>query len=254
LSTRSFTRSRRSAVCTIIASMLLIIAALLGDFAEDSMQTRWSYILISTSCGLLNSTCTLWSNGILRVGAVTGILVEIGTLTGSVIQSYFTKTQVATWRIKVLLPIYLCFLLGGVLSSILFPTLGKWSLSIPATVLGASSVAYWFYAQILFTKRQNFKAALAQRLQNSKTLFPEFIREGARDICDTFAYSNSFCARGAVTKSDFRSAIELKESFDEEEFSEFWDKVDGNQTGEISFDELLLHLCSLQNSLSLDLQ
>ncbi|CAF1188152.1 unnamed protein product [Rotaria sp. Silwood1] len=77
-----------------------------------SIPLLLSTYLVSLACGLQNGMCTTFSGAVIRTTHMTGVLTDIGLVLGQAL--FCSRTRKHLWKLKVLIPLYGAFCLGGV--------------------------------------------------------------------------------------------------------------------------------------------
>ncbi len=114
--------------------------------------------LVSLACGLQNGMCTTFSGAVIRTTHVTGIITDIGLILGQAL--FYPRTRKHLWKLKVLLPLYGGFCLGGITGYFAFLLLDIKAILIPCAILGISGISHICYCKIFLgyrTKQVNLK-------------------------------------------------------------------------------------------------
>ena len=98
--------------------MLEAVFLFLFKCAFDAKMNQLAVMFGSFACGLQNALLTNLSGAVVRTTHVTGMMTDTGLVLGNWIRLGSEFKEV--WRLKVLVPIITTFVLGGVLSSVLF--------------------------------------------------------------------------------------------------------------------------------------
>lgn len=121
--------------------MLLLIesAALLLSFLFLSNDQVYGEIFAAFACGAQNAMTSTYSGAVVRTTHMTGILSDIGSVCG---QIFRPGTRAETWRLKVLIPLWLSFLFGGILGRLAYVAFRAYSILIPSFLVGFCGMAY----------------------------------------------------------------------------------------------------------------
>ncbi len=119
----------------IIGSLLFLVACLSINYAPE---TNLFFYFAAMACGLQNGLTTKYSGSIIRTTHMTGAGTDIGLVIGRILYGD-TKER---WKLFVLCPLFVMFLLGGVMSVFAVRRLGKLSLLINVIVFSSIGIAY----------------------------------------------------------------------------------------------------------------
>ncbi len=136
---------RRYGFALALESGLLFFSAYC--FVKNSI---WGEYAACAAAGLQNALASTYSGTIVRTTHLTGVLTDIGALTGNKIHG----VPVDEKRFKLLSIIFVSFLAGGYLGSAFYQRWNAWAMLVPAFTIGASAVGYELF-------RRNLKAAAA---------------------------------------------------------------------------------------------
>lgn len=102
----------------LFEGLLLLLAALwnLGD-----SSSLFFYYICSCACGVQNAIVTKYSGGIIRTTHPTGGLADIGSILGRMVTGHYTDL----WQLKVLIPLVICFISGGIIGTGLHKSYGR---------------------------------------------------------------------------------------------------------------------------------
>lgn len=103
--------------------------------------------LISLGCGLQNGMCTTFSGAVIRTTHVTGILTDIGLILGQA--TFYPRTRKHLWKLKVLLPLYIAFCIGGFIGWFAYNILFIQAILVPCAVAGLLGIAHICYCKII---------------------------------------------------------------------------------------------------------
>lgn len=140
----TFHYSRVYGLLLILESLLLILTAHLYNDKD-----KLGIIVASFAMGLQNALFTNFSGAVVRTTHVTGLLTDIGIHLGHLIRKC-EKTK-EFWRVYVLLPLLIGFILGGILATWSFEMFSVFSFYIPALVLGSIGVV-WTVWRLIYQK------------------------------------------------------------------------------------------------------
>eukprot|EP01113_Clastostelium_recurvatum_P028708 TRINITY_DN3468_c0_g1_i1.p1 TRINITY_DN3468_c0_g1~~TRINITY_DN3468_c0_g1_i1.p1 ORF type:complete len:310 (+),score=69.98 TRINITY_DN3468_c0_g1_i1:95-1024(+) len=142
-------------IVLIIESTLLILASVVLENTEKERFTdikawKYLYMLPALACGMQNAMCTTFSGAVIRTTHMTGISTDIGIIIGQYLRRYFGfshKKDVEVWKLFVFIPLWIGFLVGGALGTVLIKSFGLefYALLIPATTLGITGISIVVY-------------------------------------------------------------------------------------------------------------
>ncbi len=127
---------RRYGVSLIIESLILGVA-LLGYKQRPFM----SQLLVTFACGLQNAMASTYSGAILRTTHMTGIITDLGIYFGNRLAGLKPERR----KVYLTFSILCGFVLGGLLSGLLYPILHNRVLFIPIALTSSLSIAYFIY-------------------------------------------------------------------------------------------------------------
>lgn len=109
-----FDFNRKYGIFLMLESFVLF----LFKYALDMQMPKLAVMLGSFACGVQNALLTNLSGAVVRTTHVTGMMTDTGLVIGNWIRlgSDFKET----WRLKVLIPIVITFILGAAVSTVLF--------------------------------------------------------------------------------------------------------------------------------------
>ncbi|KAI9094716.1 hypothetical protein DFS34DRAFT_561350, partial [Phlyctochytrium arcticum] len=90
-------------------------------------------------CGLQNALATSYSGAVVRTTHMTGICTDIGNILG---QACRLDTSAELWRLKVHVPLLVCYLIGGMLGQVTYSYMHEKSLLLPCFLVGGVAAAY----------------------------------------------------------------------------------------------------------------
>lgn len=127
---------RRYGVALAIESGLLFLSTYC--FVKQSISGEY---FACAAAGLQNALASTYSGAIVRTTHLTGILTDLGALTGNRVHGIPVDAK----RFKLLSIILGSFLAGGYWGSIAYFRWSAWAMMIPALIVGASAVGYEFF-------------------------------------------------------------------------------------------------------------
>lgn len=131
---------RRYGFALVIESALLFLAAY--GFVQNSI---WGEYLACAAAGLQNALASTYSGTIVRTTHLTGILTDLGALTGNKVHGLPVDVK----RFKLLSIILGAFIAGGYVGSLLYQHWNAWAMLVPALLIGASAVGYELFRRRL---------------------------------------------------------------------------------------------------------
>ncbi len=138
---------------------------------ESSSSLQVGAYLVSLACGLQNGMCTTFSGAVIRTTHVTGILTDIGLILGQAI--FHPRTRKHLWKLKVLLPLYGGFCIGGITGWFIYQILSIQAILLPCVALGIFGITHICYCKIiLMYKRRQTNKKHWKRNNRSKSLIP----------------------------------------------------------------------------------
>lgn len=102
--------------------------------------------------------CTTFSGAVIRTTHVTGILTDIGLVLGQAI--FYPRTRKHIWKLKVFLPLYGAFSLGGIIGWYVYYLLRIKAILFPCAIVGILGLTHLCYCKIFLmykTKQTNKK-------------------------------------------------------------------------------------------------
>jgi len=124
-----FYYSRKYGIILLIESFFLFISIQLFKNKMDSYAMLFS----SVAMGIHNSLFTNFSGAVVRTTHVTGLITDIGLIIGHFIRGKEENKDL--WRLKVLVPLYVGFIVGGLSGAICLRIIGQNCLYIPLIIL-----------------------------------------------------------------------------------------------------------------------
>ena len=96
--------------------------------------------LAAFACGLQNAMATSYSGFAVRTTHMTGIITDIGSIIGQACRTDTNNSEL--WRLKVMVPLFLGYLLGGVGGQICYMFMKDDSMLLPCIFTGAVGSVY----------------------------------------------------------------------------------------------------------------
>ena len=124
---------RRYGFALAVESGLLFLATY--SFVKNSI---WGEYFACAAAGLQNALASTYSGTIVRTTHLTGILTDLGALTGNKAHGLPVDTK----RFKLLSIILCSFIAGGYLGSLSYSRWNVLAMLIPALIIGASAIGY----------------------------------------------------------------------------------------------------------------
>jgi uncharacterized membrane protein YoaK (UPF0700 family) len=122
---------------------IFLFLATLSNFSEKqkNQYSLFFYYICSLACGLQNAIVTKYSGGIIRTTHPTGGFCDIGSILGRLVTGHTADL----WQLQILIPLVLCFILGGILGTGLHHWLGRDALFANVGFIFLVSGWYLFY-------------------------------------------------------------------------------------------------------------
>lgn len=133
---RTLKLGRRYGVALALVSMFL--------FASVPLLERgnaYGMYAAACACGLQNAMVSTYSGAIVRTTHLSGMFTDLGIFLGH----YARNLPVDSRRLRLCVTVISGFLLGGIVGTTMFKSLGYSALRIPAALTATSSVAYMIY-------------------------------------------------------------------------------------------------------------
>lgn len=124
---------RRYGFALAVESVLLLVSTY--GFARGFLFGEY---FASMAAGLQNALASTYSEAIVRTTHLTGILTDLGTLTGHKLRGLPVDKK----RVSLLAIIFFAFLFGGFAGAFSYHHLGVLAMLLPAAIIGASSLGY----------------------------------------------------------------------------------------------------------------
>ena len=131
----AFQLGRQYGPLFLIGSGLLLIACLTSYFAEDSV---WYFYFAAMASGLQNGMTTKYSGSIIRTTHLTGASTDIGLALGRMVIGDYRDS----WKLQVLVPLFISFFTGGFLSKFAVDRMGRLSLLVNVLIFFNIGLVY----------------------------------------------------------------------------------------------------------------
>ena len=145
LSKEKFHYSRKYGLIMLVESILLFAAIYMFKHHEGLDYSAMCFA--SVSMGIHNSLFTNFSGAVVRTTHVTGIITDIGLIIGHFIRGKDQSKDL--WRLRVLVPLYVGFICGGIIGGLMFQMFEMSCLYIPFTALFTTSII-WTLWRVLY--------------------------------------------------------------------------------------------------------
>jgi uncharacterized membrane protein YoaK (UPF0700 family) len=134
----------------LLEGLFLFIAALsnlrvVTNHEDQDQYSLFFYYICSLSCGLQNAIVTKYSGGVIRTTHPTGGFCDIGSIFGRMV----TGNTTDLWQLQILIPLVLCFILGGVVGTGLHVWIGRDALLVNVGFIFVVSGWYLFYLKTI---------------------------------------------------------------------------------------------------------
>ena len=126
----------RYGVALLLESLLLCVAVPLIQHGSD-----FGFYSAACACGLQNAMMSTFSGAVVRTTHISGMFTDLGIFLGHAIRGLPVDAQ----RVRLCFLIITGFFTGGVVSALLFPSLGYGTLYVPGGMTAVASLAYAFY-------------------------------------------------------------------------------------------------------------
>ncbi|CAF1116749.1 unnamed protein product [Adineta steineri] len=184
----SFRINRSYGLVLLLESFALALSYLFEKttltFRESFVSLQVGAYLMSLAFGLQNGMCTTFSGAVIRTTHVTGTLTDIGLIVGQAI--FYPRTRKHIWKLKVLLPIYSGFCLGGLTGYFVYQLLLIKAIFLPCTIVGILGIAQLFYSKIILVYN-------AKHITNKKDWTKMNINELSATKPQIESYMNNNC-------------------------------------------------------------
>lgn len=126
-------RGRPYGIAMLVESALLTLACWLLTHGHE-----WASNLVAAAAGLQNAMATSYSGAVVRTTHLTGIVTDLGITIGHALRGERLEAE----KLRLLVTLFLGFVLGGILGAIVAPLLGALALIPPAVSLALAAVAF----------------------------------------------------------------------------------------------------------------
>jgi uncharacterized membrane protein YoaK (UPF0700 family) len=123
----------RYGVALLLESVLLCVAAPLMQQGSD-----FGLYSAACACGLQNAMMSTFSGAVVRTTHISGMFTDLGIFLGHAIRGLPVDAQ----RVRLCFLIITGFFTGGVVSALVFPSLGYGTLYVPGAMTAVASLAY----------------------------------------------------------------------------------------------------------------
>lgn len=149
-----FYYSRKYGFFLMGESLMLILAVYLFHVENVTIPC----FIASYSMGLQNGLFTNFSGAVVRTTHVTGLLTDVGLIIGHRLRGIEKSSDI--WRLKVMIPLFIGFVSGGILSQICYTMWTFYSLAIPIFIyfIGGLIWSVWRLSYQGFEKAAQMKA------------------------------------------------------------------------------------------------
>ncbi len=134
-----FYYSRKYGFFLITEATLLTIATILFSYKDET----YSVLVASYSMGLQNGLFTNFSGAVVRTTHVTGLLTDVGLIIGHKIRGREKSSDL--WRLKVLFPLLIGFIIGGIVSTITYFIWNFYCMCIPIVILYVGGIVWTYW-------------------------------------------------------------------------------------------------------------
>lgn len=100
---------------------------------------RYALLWASAAMGMQNAMVSHYKGAIIRTTHLSGVLTDLGLALGYKIKGL----EVESKRVVLHLMIFFGFLLGGIIATLVYPTLGLQAFLLPAALSTLLAIAYW---------------------------------------------------------------------------------------------------------------
>ncbi|KAI9221605.1 hypothetical protein BC828DRAFT_366082 [Blastocladiella britannica] len=130
-----FQLGRSYGIALLVEAALLFVSWGLSHLSHPI----YGAVAAAYACGLQNSFCTGYSGAVLRTTHMTGITTDIGIVVGQWISR---NPRRETWKLKVFVPLYVGFFIGGLLGTKSVENIGIDAMLVPSAALCVTAVFY----------------------------------------------------------------------------------------------------------------
>jgi len=120
----------------LFGSSLFFISSMLLYYLPD---TYLGFYFAAMACGLQNALTTTYSGNIIRTTHMTGTVTDIGIVIGK----YILKGEFQElWKLKILIPLFISFLIGGVISLYIYKKIGDLAICLSSAFFLGTGIIY----------------------------------------------------------------------------------------------------------------
>ncbi|ORZ38606.1 putative transmembrane protein, partial [Catenaria anguillulae PL171] len=130
-----FQLGRSYGIALLVEAAILVLAWVFFNVGHPAFGSAAA----AYACGLQNAFCTGYSGAVLRTTHMTGITTDLGILFGQIIAR---NPRVESWKIKVFGPLWIGYLVGGILGTWGTLAWGDNAILVPAVILCMAGVFY----------------------------------------------------------------------------------------------------------------
>ena len=195
-----FRLTRRYGTALLVESVALFITTLLLYF-----ENYIAPVVAAFSCGLQNGLTTGFSGAVVRTTHVTGTVTDITLILG---QNLLVEKRHDLWKLKVLVPLLLSYLFGGMVGVVAFIELDYLSFLIPSVFTGALGLfqiainSCQLFREAEREKEKRAARARAKRATKIRGLSPEFEILLEQEVQRRLALSRNIEMNGNVDMTD----------------------------------------------------
>lgn len=131
----SFHLGRRYGPLFVVGSLLFLLAMILSYIDPHS---RLYFYFAAMGAGLQNAMMTRYSGNVIRTSHLSGCDTDIGLILGRWIMGDYHES----WKLKLLLPLVISFIIGGCCSVFAFESWGRRALAVNVIVFLCIGIAY----------------------------------------------------------------------------------------------------------------
>ena len=139
LSSSTFSLGLEYGPLLILGSILFLLSSMLLTYLPN---TYLGFYAAAMACGLQNALTTSYSGNIIRTTHMTGTVTDIGVILGKVM---FKGEFQDLWKLKILIPLFTSFILGGVISFYIFQKIGDLAICLSSAFFLGVGILYSFF-------------------------------------------------------------------------------------------------------------
>lgn len=132
-------------------ALLIEAVMLFSAFVFLARGSIYGHFMASAACGLQNAIATKYSGAVIRTTHLTGIVTDLGIMLGARLRGENTDQR----KLILFLIIFLGFISGGLLGSVLYQQYAVYALIVPASGCLALSISYRLYYDMHKLRRYN---------------------------------------------------------------------------------------------------